>query len=479
MDVTDAGRLGQFVGPYSRVGWAHPGPAWFFLLLPVFTVLGSSGAALVASSLLVHGLFAVLVVASAGRTQPWARPLATGVLLLYVLRMPDLHFALVWNPYALLLPTALFQALAARTAAGSVPAAAGAALVGSYLVQTHVGTAPLVGLVGAGALAALGAAAGRGRIHRPGRRGWALAGTALGATLLVWLPPLLQQWGAAPGEGNLAMLAAYFTAGAPEGVPSYSWPQALSAFGQMVGMPVAGWQSTPGDIDTDILSGGVLVAAVAQPAGALALLVLGARLGAGRSVALGGVLLAGSAAGVVACHSVTGAMSNYLVAWITVLPAVLVLGWLDLATRRLIRGRPVGAVVLAALSALTTAALFDSTDALPDQPGVDAASRLVLRALPPPSAGDPPVLVDIATAELWPLATGLALEIEQAGHRVSVEEDWVRLFGRDRESSGAEEWRVSVVVDRPAPDMPDGRVLGTVPTDLDEEAAIVLARVGD
>lgn len=125
LDVTDAGRLDQAVGPYSRWGWSHPGPGWFSLLLPVFAVLGSSGSALVVASLTLHGFFAALVVAAVGRSRPWAQPLAAAVLLLYVLRMPDRVFALVWNPYALLLPTALLLALAVRTALGSLPAAAG------------------------------------------------------------------------------------------------------------------------------------------------------------------------------------------------------------------------------------------------------------------------------------------------------------------------------------------------------------------
>lgn len=477
LDITDAGRLDQATGPYSRWGWAHPGPAWFALLLPVFALLGSSGSALVAASLVLHGAFAALVVAAAGRSRPWAQPVTAAVLLLYVLRMPDRVFALVWNPYALLLPTVLLLLLAARAALGSLPAAAGTVLVGSYLVQTHVGTVPLVGLVGGVAAAGAALTAWRGGLPERTRRDGHLAAAGVAATALLWLPPLLQQLTAAPGEGNLAALAGHFTAEQAEGTLSYSWPQAFSAFAQMVGMPVHGWQAMAGDIDTGDRSLGVLVTGVGQLAGSAALLVAGLLLHRRRSVATGALLLAGGVAGIVACHSVTGAMSNYLAVWITVLPAVLLVGWLDLVLDRVSRGLRFGAVALSALALLTTTALIAATDDLADPPGVVEATRLALDELPEPAAGDPPVLVDIATADLWPTATGVALQLEQAGYRVTVDPQWTKLFGSDREVRGTEAWRLTVVVGSYASQMPYGTVIGTVPTDSGTEAAIMLSRL--
>ncbi len=484
LDVTDAGRLDQAIGPYSRWGWAHPGPAWFSLLHPVFAVLGSTGAALVVASLTLHGLFAALVVAAAGRSRPWAQPLAAGLLLLYVLRMPDRVFALVWNPYALLLPTALLLALGARAALGNLPAAAGTVIVGSYLVQTHVGTAPLVGLVVLAVAVGAALTAWRRELPERGRREWYLAAAGVAAAALLWLPPLVQQLTAAPGEGNLGTLAAYFAAEKTEGALTYTWPQAFSAFAQMLGMPVHGWQAAAGDIDTGDRSWGVLVTGGAQLAGAAALLVVGLLIGRRRSAALGAVLLAGSGAGLVACHSVTGAMSNYLAVWITVLPAVLLFGWLDLAAARLAPRRRAGtravvvaAVLATALAAGTTTVLASATDALADQPGVDDAARIALAELPAPAAGQPPVLLDIASDALWPTATGIALQLEQAGHRVSVDPSWTKLFGRDRVAHGTEIWRLTVVVGSFAPQLPYGTVIGTVPTDSGTDAAILLSRV--
>ena len=42
----EAGRGRQVVGPYSRFGWSHPGPAEFYLLLPAYLLSGRKTAGL-------------------------------------------------------------------------------------------------------------------------------------------------------------------------------------------------------------------------------------------------------------------------------------------------------------------------------------------------------------------------------------------------------------------------------------------------
>src|SRR5437879_7641309 len=41
-----AARGVQFLGPYSRFGWSHPGPAFFYLALPIYEAFGQRGPAL-------------------------------------------------------------------------------------------------------------------------------------------------------------------------------------------------------------------------------------------------------------------------------------------------------------------------------------------------------------------------------------------------------------------------------------------------
>src|SRR5215212_4584769 len=87
--VRRAAGLDQLLGPYSQWGWNHPGPAWFYLLVPAYELGGGTDRALVAAQLTVHALLAALVVlAASSRAVPWRAPLAAAVVLVLVARLP-------------------------------------------------------------------------------------------------------------------------------------------------------------------------------------------------------------------------------------------------------------------------------------------------------------------------------------------------------------------------------------------------------
>jgi hypothetical protein len=46
LSTGEALRATQLLGPYSRFGWRHPGPAYFYLLAPLYGVSGASSASL-------------------------------------------------------------------------------------------------------------------------------------------------------------------------------------------------------------------------------------------------------------------------------------------------------------------------------------------------------------------------------------------------------------------------------------------------
>lgn len=476
LDLFDLGRLHQGVGLYSRMGWAHPGPAWLVLLYPVYWLLGQDGAALVAASLVVHAALAALVVLAAGNGARWHRPVAAAVVLLYVLRMPAGDFVGVWNPFALLVPTALLLLLAARACGGSVAAGAATLLVGSFLVQTHVGTVPLVGLLSAVAVVVLAVRARRGSLAPRGR--WSVRGTwaLLVLLVLVWVPPVVQQL-TATGEGNLRLLAAGLLHGEP-GAVSPTWTDTVSTTGQQLGAAVFGWPAQPAPVDTSILTPAVVAAVVVQLAGCLVVAVLGMRTGARAAGRLAAVTGLATVAGAVSVHSITGPLLNYLVLWISVLPAVLALAglwllgawaaaappWLPAA--RALAGRArllgglaaLGATVLAGvLAAGLTASLVRGSDTLlGDQPGAAEAADLALRALPAPADGAERVLLDIRDIDTWTTATQVALRLERAGYSVRVADEWVYGFGVDRRADGTEEWLVGLQpVDPGAGAVPD------------------------
>lgn len=485
LDALDARHLEQSVGPYSRMGWAHPGPVWLYLLGLGYFLFGSTGQALVVASLILHGVFAALAVVAAGGERRWQRPLMAALLLLYVLRMPSVDFVSVWNPFALLLPTVVLFLVAARACAGSLPALAGSAVLASFLLQTHVGTVPLVGAVGLTVVLAVGVRLVRRSLPRPTGRDWQLVTAAAVVIVLMWWLPAWQQLRAEPGEGNLGRLLRYFLHGAPDAsATTHSWAEAFSSLGQLVGAPVYGWMATPGIIDASRFSSAVVLAVLAVTVGALALARAARRVGDQQSAWLGLLTAVGAAAGLVAGRVVTGDLQNYLLLWVTTLPVVLVFAlasWLSqrlvdqsrIESSRLVGGLLTGSVVLAVL---VTGALYRSASALPSQPGADEAAALVVDALPPASSVATPVYLDIADVSVWTTATEVALRLEQSGYRVAVDQEWVYSFGEDREVTGVEQWHVTMAPAAGAPAV-QGELIGTV-TAINGPVVLALGRPG-
>ena len=465
LSVHEASTFERELGPYSRYGWSHPGPLWFYLLAPATRLLGGDDPALMAASVLLNGLLAVAVVLAVHRA---GRPLLTlsvaAAVLAFVLRMPAEMFVDVWSPYALLMGTLLFLVLAARVHSGSWPALLAMLVSGSFLAQTHVGTAPLVALVGlTGGVsfvlarraprptAEAGADAGA---PRPRRTGWTVA---LGALLVVvWIPPLLEQLSSPLREGNLVRLADFFLGHEePGGRPTP--PQALIAVGRLLAMTPYDWGPGPWEMDVSTLPAPVALALVAQGLAAVALVVLGRRWGSAAGTWWGAVLCAAFLAAVVSAATVTGVLYWYLLIWVAVLPVATAIGALHLASDRLAADRPAPdrdrtggrrlvldrapvllpvAAVAVVLSVLTAVSLGDAAEELPTSYGVTEASVLVDDGLA--TVDGRAVHVDIATPAVWPAVAGVVDQLVDQGYEVTVDRGSEELFGADRVGPGDE-----------------------------------------
>ncbi len=206
--VQEAARALRLLGPYSRFGFDHPGPMSFYAAVPWYGVLGSvGGLAMVLTRLCIDAtcaaLLVVLVDGIGGRTAAWG---ATIGLLWFELRVGVEWFRDPWNPYAVVLPTAL--ALVAGAALLDGPAGRRwrslvLVVAGSFAVQSHLGAVPLV------AVAVVLGVAGfirSARLPDPGRVA-ADAGLAVGVGLACWALPLWQQLTTSPG--NLHEIGAF------------------------------------------------------------------------------------------------------------------------------------------------------------------------------------------------------------------------------------------------------------------------------
>ncbi|MDQ6837142.1 MAG: hypothetical protein M3137_02040, partial [Actinomycetota bacterium] len=144
MGARRAMHLQELVGPYSRFGWHHPGPALFYVLaLP--TWLFGSGPGISVGTALINGAAAVATVAYVWRRWGgvpalWASAALSGLCL--GLSFFDLLYP--WNPDVLALPIVAFTVLWADAVRGHVTALVWAAVLGSFVVQAHISTAPFV-----------------------------------------------------------------------------------------------------------------------------------------------------------------------------------------------------------------------------------------------------------------------------------------------------------------------------------------------
>ena len=452
----------QLLGPYSRFGWHHPGPSWFYLLSLPYLVTGTATYGMYLGTLLLQGAVAIWIVLAVRRHGGAALCLATALVVLLYLRALDpqlLRFP--WNPLATMLPMTLLLVLCARAAAGSVPALAGALVAGSFLAQTHVSTAPVALAVLAAAAVALLVRTGLPWRHLPASQaGRALTLTALVALVAMWVPPVIDELTGHPG--NLTELVRFLRCGC---TPPHPLHEALSAAAQMLAglahgnLPVVAGLDPSLDRRRLLVLGGFVAAA-------------GALCAAGRlrrdrfAEAAGGLLVVALAVAVVSFTRIAGPIEGYLLIWVTAFAAVLAIGWASLLAGALaalggrLAPRPrIGAA--AALAAPVAVALC----------GLSVARTQGLLGLPSPAAepGDlrigypeawritesglaavprQPVLVRIATHELWGTAAALTVQLLKHGWQVHVTDDWLLLWGSEYRSTGHEAVRL-VLAERP------------------------------
>ena len=411
----------QLLGPYSRFGWKQPGPAYFFLQSPLYWLTGHSSRALFLGALLINLGSTIAVVLIVRRHSGEAAARAAAALVgAYLVVLGPVLLEDAWNPYVLALPLLLTMVLAAAGAAGSTGCLAGAALVGSYVIQTHVGAATTCVVV-------LAVAAGlwlRGRLGprpppapsaaaswRPSRR-WACSSPWSGrlpsgsscmagrATSPAW-----------PGSFWLSIRSSTTAA-------AIRWPPrpASSPARRRCSPSAATWARGVGIVPSP--RSPPLAASLRSGWPALGLVVAGAVVAAGRRrhdrlvEALGLVSLAGTTGAVWATSQVIGPLYPYLVAWASSLLLPAGIGVAALARRVSPRGR----TVLAALAIVPAVLLTRSLvfDRLPQRTAseVTEISALVGDWLGAERIRS--VHVSLARHDDWPLAAGLLLQLQRA-----------------------------------------------------------------
>lgn len=207
--VRDVGHHWLLLGPFSRFGWFHPGPALYYLLAVPYRLTGSSSASLAFGALCINAGAVLGITLIARRRGGVSLLLITATFVLLLVRTLGAQFQRdPWNPYVTLLPFLLLVFVAWCVACGdrwALPVVVG---VGSFLVQTHVGYALVVAVVVAGGVVGL-VVTERSRRHESSRPSWWPTLAVTGAVLFVfWLPVAVQQITHDPG--NVSELVSFF-----------------------------------------------------------------------------------------------------------------------------------------------------------------------------------------------------------------------------------------------------------------------------
>ncbi|MFN8041419.1 MAG: hypothetical protein U0Q07_19535 [Acidimicrobiales bacterium] len=450
------------LGPYSRYIWSHPGPTLFWLLGIPSLLTGHA-----AWGTLVGGMGLQLwAVGWIARTSWRAGRLP---LLLTMLAVVALSYGATgtwlvlepWNPHIAFPWFILFVLLSWRLSLGEVRQLPGWAFVATFLVQTHVGYAPLVAVAAAYLVGALLVDRSRGTPWALPRRSWIATAVILA---VLWVPVLVEEVTGDPG--NLTLLWRFFT-GAGANRPTAGLGVGAGLFATEF-RPLPPWLG--GSDVVDQFTGTVapspsrwlLVPVVLLAAGYVATRLSGRRPDR-RWVELVALL---AATGVLALSRITDELTPYLFLWRIPLAVLCVAasgwalaGWLagrvGTARGAQDRGRLVAAGEVVLGVAILAAALPLAAKVATHGDTVfsfEGEARSLLDQLPPPGSLTEPVIVRFDGTTLDGLHGAVVDAYDRAGAPVRVDPELGFQFGDHRVAAPAEVGTVWMVVE-------DGRLV--------------------
>lgn len=419
LGVLHAARGVQLLGPYSQFGWSHPGPAFFYLALPIYELFGERGPALNLFAFAANCAVTIALVLTMRRLVGFLAALAVAALLaVYTLVGAPFLLANEWNPILPILPLVLLSLLTVRIAVGETAVLPAAAFLASFVVQTHVAYG--------GPVAALAAVALIARPQIPRRT---LMATA--AVLAVcWALPFYEAATARPG--NIPRLIAFF---APGNLAEQSWSAAVRAVaGQLAVMPLAIARTFR--LPIELLAGRwTMILAGVQLAALVAVVMSSRRRGERGVTVLSTIALLQIVVSVAAVRAIRGEIAFYLIAWISVLGFLswaAMAAWLVSTLARATRAATAQVAVGGAAALLIGLALSEPVPRGPVFRDRDRAAEALAGAVAThlmATAGDAHT-VGIVSRDAWPTAVAVVLHLYKRRIPIFVEDAWLFMVGR-------------------------------------------------
>ena len=441
--VEDVGQNTPLVGPYSRFGWNHPGPLLYWLLAIPYKLLGGTPAALLGSAASLNTLVVIAISAVAwrrGRLPLVACSMATLAITFHAMGPALLRDP--WNPFLTLLPLALTAFLAWSVLEGDTTMWPVFVLVASFMLQSHVGYLPMLGMIALSVIAIAWKWTGFHALlpRSPVHRRW-VVGTSLIVLVICWLPVLIDQLFS---TGNIGAIVTYFV---DPGDQPAGFGTALATASDQLRLPAAPWLGRSELTGTD----GALLGASFLWLG----LPLAAMVGAGwlavhrrafGAVRFQLVVTAASLGGVIATARVIGPLFDWVVRWWWVLAA---LWWLSIlwslwsSFDSWITQHSARRVTTSSLAILSSIVILQAVTPIVDVVSVTPApspstERVIAEFLEPTLAslrGSGPLLVVTTGSVRGDYGDALRLQLERSGIDVVAEPNMETHLGPERSES--------------------------------------------
>lgn len=367
------------LGAWSRWGWAHPGPALFWVLAPFERVGGADGVLVGVAVLGWASVVGSLLLARMVGGVRFLAVIAVGLaVLVHGLGLTVLFDP--WNPSVPLLPFLVTTLLVLAAVMVEPWWLVGAIATGTFVVQTHAG---YLGLVGALLVAGLIVVTVRNR---------RAAAVTVGLGAVLWVPAVVEQFGHEPG--NLGLVARYVRT---PGTARAGWSLAVRTLGTHL-RPFGPWV-TDREYTRDgferLTSPWAALVVVAVLVG---LTVLAARRGLRIPAAAGALALGLVGVGLVTSARITGLYVPYLLGWWRVIAALVWIALTWIVVELVARRAPVGTdrVVAVVAGLAVVAAAIASVGRAPAAVPQSTISTALRHVGPPTLAAVPrdgPVLV--------------------------------------------------------------------------------------
>lgn len=445
----DAATGERFLGLYSRFFWNHPGPLYFYLLTIPYSLSGEHSGAMHLGALIIN------IFALCGLTFCFWSFKSRSLFFSYLIVLP--LFVLYIGPGSLSNPntafvtiiiSGLFVTFVLKVLEGSLLFLPILIVLGSFLVQTHIGYSPLVVILSLWSFVFAIYQAFIGKIIRIKYLSFILIVSLL-LFVSLWSLPLYEQF--ASENGNMSKIIAFFGENdlhsLDETLFSVAHEIAIIPIFLLTGM----FPELPQQIVTPVT---------------LSLAVLQVILLIGRSFfrtekidfagALGIVLLIMS---IYSVRHIKGEIHSYLTLWISFL---CLLNWLFCVQfcweklRTILPGQRISMIVrfLRVVSIISTCilSLFIYKNIGYGQPYDDYDSRSIAKlsfdlSYFMESTAIHQGTITIVSQDSWPITSGIVLELVRSGHCISIDKKWLFMFGnRYAEDTKRDQRRLHILI---------------------------------